>query len=192
MITNNEIITDREKMLEAVKNKGYALNYANDTLKADREFVLAVVAKRGYALLYASAELRADREVVLAAVAKYGSALEYALKELRADREVVLAAVAEQSHALKHASKHLRADRYIVNFAKSTRSQKLWKLLTVRFFVILFVKKLQRRIEKHERVDFEKAWDANSSYLAVGVSERVTKAIFQHGWEEAYKRQRRR
>ena len=147
---------------------------------------------RLFALEYASNELRADREVVLAAVAQHGYTLRHASEELRADRKVVLKAVAQCSYALKYASEELRADRYIVNFARSTRPQKLWKLLTVRFFVILFVKKLQRRVEEHERVDFEEAWEANSSYLAVGVSERVTKAIFQHGWEEAYKRQRRR
>ena len=71
-------------------------------------------------------------------------------------REVVLAAVAEYGDALIYASKELRADRYIVNFAKAcSRPQKLWKLLTVRFFVVLFVKKLQRRVEER---DFE-IWD---------------------------------
>ena len=63
MITNNEIITDREKMLEAVKNKGYALNYANDTLKADREFVLEAVRIDGSALQFASEELQNDPEL---------------------------------------------------------------------------------------------------------------------------------
>ena len=56
--------------------------------------------------------------------------------------------------ALEFASEELRADRYIVNFAKSTRPQrlwKLWKLVTVRFFANLFVKKLQRRVKEHER-----------------------------------------
>ena len=37
---NNKIITDREEMLEAVKNDGCALKYVSDTLKADREVVL--------------------------------------------------------------------------------------------------------------------------------------------------------
>ena len=39
-MTNNEIITERKKMLEAVKKDGNALQYADDTLKADREVVL--------------------------------------------------------------------------------------------------------------------------------------------------------
>ena len=119
---------------------------------------------------------------MLAWVAEDGRALERASDELRADREVVLAAVAQCGDAVRHASKELRADCYIVSFAKSTPPQKLWKLLTLRFFVILFVKKLQRRVEEHERVDFEEAWEADRGYLADGVSEHTAKAIFHHGW----------
>ena len=170
------------------------LTYATDEQRADREVVLAAVAQNGYALRYASVELRADREVVLAAVAQDGDALQFASVELRADREVVLAAVAQYGDALQFASVELRADRYMVKFAmKCTRPQKLWKLLTVRFFVILFVKKLQHRVEESERVDFEEAWEANRGYLVVGVSEKTAKAIFHRGWEEkGAKRQCRR
>ena len=126
---------DREFVLDAVANDGYALEHASDELKADREVVLAVVINYGYALQYASDELRADREVVLTAVAQAGYARKYG-KRLR---------------ALEYASEELRADRYIVNFAKSTRPQRMWKLVTVRFFANLFVKKLQRRVKEHER-----------------------------------------
>ena len=45
-------------MLEAVKQNGYALDYAADSLKADREVVLAAVKEYGWAALqYASEEL---------------------------------------------------------------------------------------------------------------------------------------
>ena len=49
---------------------------------------MAAVRQRGWALNYASPELRADREVVLAAVRQNGRALEFAIfasEELRAD-----------------------------------------------------------------------------------------------------------
>ena len=62
-MTNNEIITDREKMLEAVKNDGYNLVYADDTLKADREVVLEAVKSWGTALFDASEELQNDPEI---------------------------------------------------------------------------------------------------------------------------------
>ena len=52
-MTNNEIISDREKMLEAVRDDGCALEYADETLKADREVVLEAVKNDGYALEHA-------------------------------------------------------------------------------------------------------------------------------------------
>ena len=84
--------SDREMLLAAVQQDGYALRHASSELKADREFVLAAVQWNGYALEHASAELQADREVVLAAVQRDGGALRHASAELQADREVVLAA----------------------------------------------------------------------------------------------------
>jgi len=47
-------------------------------LKADREIVLAAVAQCGYALRHAASELKADREIVLAAVAQNEEAWKYA------------------------------------------------------------------------------------------------------------------
>ena len=62
-MTNNKI-TDREKVLEAIKNGDYDLEDADDTLKADREFVLEAVRSGGrYALEYASEELQNDPEL---------------------------------------------------------------------------------------------------------------------------------
>ena len=62
-MTNNEIITDREVVLRAVKSSGYALQFANDSLKADREVVLEAVRNDGDALKYASEELQNDPEL---------------------------------------------------------------------------------------------------------------------------------
>jgi len=45
-------------MLEAVKQNGYALQYASAALNDDREIVLEAVKQNGYALQYASAGLR--------------------------------------------------------------------------------------------------------------------------------------
>ena len=101
---DNKIITDREEMLEAVKNNGGALKFASDTLKADREVVLEAVRSDGYAIQYASDTLKDDREVVIEAVKMYVNAyknstsgersaairrlLKYASKELQNDPEL--------------------------------------------------------------------------------------------------------
>ena len=79
--------------MEAVRQYGYALQYAAEELRADREVVLEAVRQCGDALQYAAEELRADREVVLEAVRQCGHALEHAAYELHADKEVVLEAV---------------------------------------------------------------------------------------------------
>ena len=57
----------------------------SDELCADREVVLAAVKQSGYALESASEELRADREVVMAAVKQDGRALRCASNALQAD-----------------------------------------------------------------------------------------------------------
>ena len=94
-----------------------ALGRADAAWQGDKEVVLAAVQEGGYALRHASEELRADREVVLAAVGQAGSALQYADATLKADKEVVLAAVQQNSYALHYASEELRTDREVVMVA---------------------------------------------------------------------------
>ena len=71
--------------LAAVAQNGWALEYADESLKKDREFVLAAVAKRGWALRFADDSLKKDREVVLAAVATASTSLQYADESLKKD-----------------------------------------------------------------------------------------------------------
>jgi hypothetical protein len=54
---------DREKILEAVKSTGLALEHADDSLKADREVVLEAVKSVGGALEYADDSLKGDPEL---------------------------------------------------------------------------------------------------------------------------------
>merc|ERR1719362_914673 len=103
--------SDREFVLAAVAQNGWALRHATEELCEDREIVLAAVGQDGYAFKYAAANLRADRAIALAAVSNYGCALYDAADELRADREIVLAAVLQNGFALKYA--HMEKDREI-------------------------------------------------------------------------------
>ena len=54
---------DRDEVLAAVKEDGYALEDADESLKKDKEIVLAAVKQDGYALEYASKELQNDPEL---------------------------------------------------------------------------------------------------------------------------------
>ena len=110
----NQLLKDKKRGIEAVKENGLALKNASDSLKADRELVLEAVKEDGGALEYADESLKADREVVLEAVKDNGDALQYADNSLKADREVVLEAVKEYGNALEHADNSLKADREVV------------------------------------------------------------------------------
>mgnify|MGYP002365764157 FL=1 len=46
---------------------GFALEYASEDLRSDREIVLAAVKQNAEALVYASSDLRSDRELRLSA-----------------------------------------------------------------------------------------------------------------------------
>ena len=101
---------DKEVVLTAVENYGFALDYTSDRLRDDKEIVLTAVKNDGRALAYASDELRDDKEIVLTAVKNYGLALEYASDELRDDKEIVLTAVKNYGLALEYASERLQKE----------------------------------------------------------------------------------
>ena len=109
---------DREVVLAAVRQTGWVLKYADESLRNDREVVLAAVKKDACALEYAG-DFRNDREVVLVAVHhSHGRALQYADDTLRSDREVVLEAVRlSRGLALPYADETLRSDREFVREA---------------------------------------------------------------------------
>ena len=67
------------------------MRFASAELWSDRDFVLAAVEENGYALQYAPAKLRADRDFVLAAVQQNAVALQYASAELQRDSAVLKA-----------------------------------------------------------------------------------------------------
>ena len=108
----NFFITNRNQVLNAVKKNGLFLEKAVN-FRNDREIVLAAVNNNGYALIHASQELRNDREIVLAAI-NNGCSLYLVSEELKRDREIVMAAVTQNGYDLKHASLELQYDREIV------------------------------------------------------------------------------
>ena len=105
---------DKEIVLAAIKENGRALEYADESFKKDKEIVMAAVKQDGYALKYADESFRKDREIVIAAVKNSGALLEYADEPFRKDREIVLSAVKQSGSALKYADESFRMDREIV------------------------------------------------------------------------------
>ena len=90
---------DRDVVLKAVRQDGFALARAPASFRADEEIVRAAVGQAPRALKYASDELRANRELVLECVKREGLALHGACAELGTDPEVVEAAMAQIAEA---------------------------------------------------------------------------------------------
>jgi len=57
----------KEQVLEAVKQAGYALQYASEELRGDHEVVMEAVKENGYVLKYASMQLKEDRDFIVKA-----------------------------------------------------------------------------------------------------------------------------
>ena len=98
---SDELRTDREVLIAAVKHCGGALRYVPHELRSDKAIVLAAVQQDGRSLEDASPEMQADKEVVLTAVKQHGFALMHASPKLDEDNEVVLAAVQQDINVLR-------------------------------------------------------------------------------------------
>ena len=74
--------SDRQVILEAVKQNGCALGYASEKLRNDPDVVMAAVEQYGCALKYASEELKNELKIVLKAIKNDEDALEWVSQEL--------------------------------------------------------------------------------------------------------------
>ena len=118
-----ELWYDKEFVLNVVKENGQILEtFSNDMIQNDRDIIMNAVTNYGYALKYASKELQNDREVVMSAVRNAGWALQFASRTLKDDYDIVMNAVIENGLALEYASKELRDNPNIVMSAIDTLS----------------------------------------------------------------------
>ena len=109
-----EMRNNREVVMAAVQQNGFALEYASAEMQNDREIVMAAVQQTVYALYYASDKMKNNRDVVMAAVEQDPFALQYASHEMRNNRDVVMAAVQQSSLVLAYASAEMRNNREVV------------------------------------------------------------------------------
>ena len=72
---------------ELVKIDGYALYYADDSLKKDKQTVLDAVKQNGRSLKYADKILREDRNFILKVVKKNHDVFEYIDRSLKKDKK---------------------------------------------------------------------------------------------------------
>jgi hypothetical protein len=74
-IVPKEFYKDKSIVLEAVKQYGFALEFADESLKKDRSIVLEAVKQNGYALQFADESLKKDRSIIVAAFKTNGSGI---------------------------------------------------------------------------------------------------------------------
>ena len=79
--------SSKSKVLAAVKQYGYGLEYTTSALRNDREIVLPAVSNVGLVIKHASLKLRADREVCLVATSEDSEAIIYISPELKSEIE---------------------------------------------------------------------------------------------------------
>ena len=65
-----EFWSDKDFVLEAVKKKGLALQFAHESLKKDKSIVLEAVKQNGFALEFADESLKKDPDIIKAAEKK--------------------------------------------------------------------------------------------------------------------------
>ncbi|EFC44500.1 predicted protein [Naegleria gruberi] len=110
---NESFKRDRELVLEAIKQNGYALRYADDSLRKDRKFVLEAVKLNGD-VISTDESFKKDKQIALAAVKQNGNTLEQVDESLRRDKQIVMEAVKQNGEVLRYADDSLRKDRKIV------------------------------------------------------------------------------
>ena len=104
-------------ILTAVKNQGWALQYACAKYRGSRGIVLSAVSQNGLALCHANADLRKELAVALAAVRQNGLALQYVDKSLTDDHTLIGEAVKQNGFALQYASVRARDSSQLVSDA---------------------------------------------------------------------------
>ena len=100
-----EVYGRQDEINDLEKFKKEIISLSDEKLKVDKEVILAAVKQNGYALQYADEKLKANKEVILAAVKQDGNTLQYADKKLKTNKEVVLAAVKQSGGALQYADR---------------------------------------------------------------------------------------
>ena len=113
----NDLKFDREIVIAALKSEKFNNDYIKDCLSFysnDSELIHAAVLVNGHFLEYASSNLKDNERIVLDAVKKDGYSIKYASDRLKSDKKVVINAVNCDSRALFFIKRHYRYDNEVI------------------------------------------------------------------------------
>ena len=114
---SEDIISNRDIMLNAVLNDGNNLEFLKNDLKFDREIVIAALKSEKFNKDYIKDCLSFysnDSDLIHIAVLANGHLLEYASSNLRDNKRIVLDAVKNNGYSIKYASDRLKSDKKVV------------------------------------------------------------------------------
>jgi len=136
LLCGSDYTDDKEVVMAAVKNHGYALEFASPSLKEDKEVVMAAVRNDGSAIQFDhdviktsfknnmhsfSPHVRNNKELILAAVSQMGSAIHYIPYHFLKDRDILCAAVKENGNVIRF----FKEDPVLLFYAKHSKHPKL-------------------------------------------------------------------
>lgn len=110
----NDLLMDKEKLLEEFRDKFLRLSDLDDNWRDDREIVMAFVQHNWQDLEFASESLKNDPELALLAVQQNGLMLQFVSEDLRNNLKIVKTAVENNGLALAYASPDLKNDFNVV------------------------------------------------------------------------------
>ena len=110
-LADSDYTDDKEVVMAAVKNHGYALEFASPSLKQDKEVVMAAVRNDGSAIQFAG-QLRFDHEFIKTSFKNNMYALFY--HHVMNNKELVLSAVSQMGSMIHHIPRHFFYDRDII------------------------------------------------------------------------------
>jgi hypothetical protein len=104
--------------MEAVRQKGKALEFCSPDLKRRKDIVMEAVHQNGFALEFADTSLQANKDVVLAAVTQNGQALQFASPRLKADRGVIMTAMRNTPFAIEKIPRHVMTKPFVIELVQ--------------------------------------------------------------------------
>jgi DNA polymerase V len=112
-----EYLSSRTFIIEAVSRCGLVLKLLKNcsSYASDEEIVLAAVKQNGWSLQYADNSLRDEKEIVVAAVTQNGLAIKFASDSLKKDEELIDLAIRNDYFAIKYVGLSLKRKKEILN-----------------------------------------------------------------------------
>ena len=116
---------NKKIVLEAVKQAGHALEYADESLRNDRNFILKAVKLNAYAVLYGHKNFKKDKKIVLVAVKQDVDVFDFIDESLKKDEKFVLNILKQGSYIFPYCEDNYNKNKEIILEAQKILNKKI-------------------------------------------------------------------